>query len=372
MRTLSFLLQKEFRQILRNKIMLRLIIIMPIVQLIVMPMAANYEIKNIYLSIVDQDRSAISANLMKTILSSGYFKLSTYRTTYEEAYQDLEADKADLVLNIPPQFERSLYRENKQSLFIAVNAINGSKATVGANYLNSIIQEFNKEIRQKQYDAQPIKPVQLEITNSNWFNPHLNYKLFMVPGILVVLVTMLALYMCSLNIVREKEIGTIEQINVTPITKVHFVLGKLIPFWVLGMFVFSFGLLVVSRVVYGIVPAGSFLLLYAYLALFLVAMLGLGLLISTYAATQQQAMSLAFFLMMIFLLLSGLFTSVESMPQWAQIFAHLNPVTYFIEVVRMVILKGSGWADVKLHLLATAGFAVLFNTWAILNYKKQA
>ncbi len=204
----------------------------------------------------------------------------------------------------------------------------------------------------------------------NWFNPNLSYKIFMVPGILVILVTMVGAYMCSLNIVKEKEIGTIEQINVSPIKKYHYILGKLIPFWIIGLIVFSVGFFVVARVVYGIVPIGNIGLIYAYLALYLIAVLGFGLLISTYADNQQQAMSIAFFFMMIFILMSGLFTPIESMPQWAKVIAQLNPVTYFIEVMRMVVLKGSTLTNIYKDILVMLGFALVFNTWAILNYRK--
>jgi ABC-2 type transport system permease protein len=178
--------------------------------------------------------------------------------------------------------------------------------------------------------------------------------------------------MSSLNIVKEKEIGTIEQINVTPIRKHHFVLGKLIPFWILGMAVFSVGLGIISFLVYGIVPQGNILLLYGILAIYLFAVLGMGLLISTYSETQQQAMSISFFFVMIFILMSGLFTPIDSMPGWAKVIAYLNPVTYFIDVMRMIVLKGSGFGDVKYHLLKILGFAVVLNTWAILNYRKTS
>ena len=192
----------------------------------------------------------------------------------------------------------------------------------------------------------------------------------MVSGILVVLITMIGTYMTALNIVKEKEVGTIEQINVTPVKKHHFILGKLIPFWTIGIFVFSLGLLIVARLLYGIVPVGNLLLLYGYLAIYLIVVLGMGLLVSTYSQTQQQAMSLAFFMMMIFILMSGLFTSLESMPYWAQILARLNPVTYFIEVMRMVVMKGSEFKHISTHFMIMGGFALLFNSWAILNYRK--
>jgi ABC-2 type transport system permease protein len=178
--------------------------------------------------------------------------------------------------------------------------------------------------------------------------------------------------MSALNIVKEKEVGTIEQINVTPIKKHLFILGKLIPFWIIGIFVFTIGLFVVARLIYGIIPVGSIVLLYGYLGFYLVAILGVGLLVSNYSSTQQQAMSLAFFIMMIFILMSGLFTPIESMPKWAQMMAQLNPVTHFIEVMRMIVMKGSGLADIKNQIMAMAAFALVFNTWAVWSYKKTA
>jgi len=179
-------------------------------------------------------------------------------------------------------------------------------------------------------------------------------------------------YMSALNIVKEKEMGTIDQINVTPIRKHHFILGKLIPFWILGMFVFTMGLTVISWLIYGIVPQGSILLLYGFLSIYLLAVLGFGLLISTYCETQQQAMSLAFFFIMIFMLMSGLFTPIDSMPGWAKVIAHINPVTYFIDVMRMVVLKGSGFSNIKLHFAVVTIIAAILNSWAILNYRKTS
>ncbi len=372
MRTIRFLLQKEFRQIFRDKNLMRSILIAPVIQLLVLPWAANFEVKNILLAVVDHDHSSYSQKLISKISSSGYFKLVGAYELYEDAFKMIETDKADLILEIPAQFEKKLVREKEQKVFIAVNAINGVKAGLGGSYLGNIINDFNGEIRMQwipsaRFNQGPV----MEITASNWFNPMMNYKIFMVPGILVMLVTMIGGIMCSLNIVKEKEIGTIEQINVTPIKKYHFILGKLIPFWVIGMVVFTIGL-IIARLVYGIIPAGNIGVLYSFLAIYLLAVLGLGLLISTYSSTQQQAMSISFFFIMIFNLMSGLFTPIESMPLWAQVIARLDPLSYFIAVMRMVVLKGSGFADVKYHLLAVVGFAVFLNGWAIINYKKRS
>lgn len=371
MRTLKFLLQKEFKQIFRNKALLPLLFVVPIMQLLILPLAADYEVKNINMTIVDHDHSTYSQKLISKITASGYFKLTNYATGFNEAFDDIEDDRSDLILEIPRGFERNLIREDEQQLYIAVNAINGVKANLGGAYLNSIIADYNADVRVEwiQMPKFNLFPT-IEIISSNWFNPTMNYRFYMVPGILALLVTMIGAYMCALNIVKEKEVGTIEQINVTPIKKYQFILGKLLPFWFIGILVFSMGLFGIGWLVYGIVPIGNLLLLYAYLAVYLIAVLGLGLLISTYAETQQQAMSIAFFFMMVFILMSGLFTPIDSMPQWAYVMTQFSPITYFIEVMRMIVLKGSEFSNVKIHFLIMIGFAVFLNGWAIYNYRK--
>lgn len=372
MRTIRFLLQKEFRQIFRNKIILVMILVMPAIQLMILPLAADYEVKNINIAIIDNDHSSYSRKLISTITASGYFKLTGYNDSFDKAFQLVEKDEADLILEIPHAFERNLIRENRQQVFIAVNAINGVKANLGGSYLNSIIKNYNRDIR---LDFMPLSQSDesqaIEITSSNWFNNLLNYRVFMVPGILAILVTMIGGFLSCLNIVKEKEVGTIEQINVTPIKKHHFILGKLIPFWVLGNVVFTIGLLI-SWLIYDIAPVGNLVVLYSFIAIYLLCVLGLGLLVSTFCETQQQAMFIMFFFMMLFILLGGLFTSIDSMPEWAQVVASLNPVSYLIDVMRMVILKGSGFVDIVKHLVIVTGFAIFLNTWAVINYKKTS
>jgi ABC-2 type transport system permease protein len=371
MRSLRFLLQKEFRQIFRDKSILRIIFIMPLMQLLILPLAADYEMKNISLSVVDHDHSGYSRQLVQKITASGYFRLNDYSAGFQAALKQVEKDRSDLILEIPAHFEKDLVSQDEATLFLAANAINGSKAGLGSAYLQSIIRDYNSSVRTEWMQVPRFSPeVSIGVTSSNWFNPQLNYKFFMVPGILVVLVTMVGAFLSSLNIVREKEIGTIEQINVTPVKKHHFILGKLIPFWLLGLVVMSLGL-IIARVAYHIIPEGSFLTIYVFAAIYLLAVLGLGLLVSTYTSNQQQAMLISFFIMMVFILLGGLYTSIDSMPVWAQWITRFNPVSYFIEVMRMVILKGSRLADISHHLLIMSGFAVALNGWAIANYRKR-
>jgi len=393
MKTLFFLLEKEFRQILRNPQIIRILILAPCIQLILLPLAADYSVKNIAITVVDNDHSTFSQKLINKITASGHFKLTGYTANYNEALSMVEQDKADLAIQIPVNFEKNLVREDKEKLYVAINAIEGTKANLGGAYLSSIISDFNEDIRM-QWQSVPSSPSpslassgssvaspasippsspadapRISVASSNWYNPFMNYNLYMVPAILVTLVTAMAAMQAAFNIVQEKENGTIEQINVTPIKKYIFISGKLIPFLVLGIIVFTLGLLI-GRVFYGVIPVGNLTVLYGSLIVYLFAMLGLGLLISTYSSTQMQAMSLSFFFINIFNLMSGVFSSVDSMPTWAQTIVEAFPPSHFIKIMRMVVLKGSGFGDISYHLAAMAVLGLVLNTWAIVNYRK--
>lgn len=369
MRTIFFILQKEFLQIFRNKSMLPIIFVVPVVQLLVLAFAANYEIRDLSVDIVDHDGGNWSQQLKGKLLSSGYFRLHA-QTADDAALEDLEANRADLILTIPQHFERDLVRDGEAGVQLLVNAINGSKAGLAAGYAQSIIGGFNRCIRldwlaPDEDDA----PSHFDLSFRYWFNPGLNYKHFMVPGILVVLVTLIGAFLSGMNIVKEKEIGTIEQLNVTPIRKHHFIIGKLLPFWVIALFELAFGL-IVGKLVFDLPFAGSIGWIFLFAGVYLLVMLGLGLLISTFTETQQQAMFITWFFLIICILMSGLFTPIESMPPWAQRIAQFNPVAYFVKVMRMVMLKGSGWADIRLDLALMVLFAAGLNAVAIWNYRK--
>ena len=210
MRTLLFLLQKEFRQIFRDPSILRIIFVVPVIQLLILPWAADYEVKDIHLAVVDHDHSDYSRQLVSKITASGYFILQDYTASYQTALHEIEKDKTDLILEIPASFEKKLVKEDEATLFMAVNAINGTKANLGGAYLRSIIQDYNREVRTEWVQFPRFSPeTTIEVASSNWFNPLMNYKYFMVPGILVILVTMVGSFLSALNIVKEKEIGTI-------------------------------------------------------------------------------------------------------------------------------------------------------------------
>ena len=214
-------------------------------------------------------------------------------------------------------------------------------------------------------------PMNIMSIPSFWYNKTLNYKTFMVPGILVLLVTMITLFLSGMNIVREKEIGTLEQMNVTPIKKHQFIIGKLFPFWILGMFLLTVGLLI-ARVLFNVPMVGSLGLMYFYTSIYILVILGMGLYISNYTDTQQQAMFIAWFFMVIFILMSGLFTPIESMPPWAQFLTDFNPIKYYVEVMRMVMPKGSSFIDILPQLIKTTIYAIVMNAMAVLSYKKTS
>ncbi len=370
MKVLFVLLRKEFLQVFRDPAILRIIFIMPLIQLILLPLAADYEVKNINLAVVDNDHSAYAQRLVQKLGASGYFRLTHYALRYPDALRTVEEDQADVIIEIPVGFERDLIREQEPVLAITANAANGVKGSLGGAYAAAILRDFNQEIREELVSLPRLSPLpSIPVQPVYWYNPYFNYKQFMVPGILAILVTMVGSFLCALNIVREKEVGTIEQLNVTPIGKAQFILGKLIPFWVLGLMVMAVGM-VAGYIFFGVWPVGSIGVLFLVSALYLLGVLGIGLLISTYAETQQQASLMSFFIVMIFVLMGGLYTPVESMPYWAQIVTWFNPPAYFIEAIRMISLKGSGLADLRPQLLAMVGFAFLFNGWAIWNYRK--
>jgi ABC-2 type transport system permease protein len=368
--TILYILQKEFRQIFRNKTMLPIIFAIPVVQLLILAYAVTFEIKNINLVIVDQDHSVASRQLVSKFAAPPFYHIKAYANSYAEAEEQLKTGKAHQILIIPNRFERDLQKETKASVQLISNAIDGSAAAIMNAYGNSIIADYNRDIIVDLSGGAISKPL-FNIQYSYWYNPELDYKTYMVPGILVLLVTVIGLFLSSMNVVREKEMGTIEQFNVSPVKKYQFVIGKLVPFWFIALFELAFGLLL-ARIVFGIPIVGSLGLIFGVAAVYLLAVLGIGLFISTLVNTQQQAMFLAWFFAVVFIMMSGLFTPVDSMPQWAQNINIINPIAYFIKMMRMIMLKGSEFQDILKPFTAVAVYAVISLTLAVWRYRKVA
>lgn len=374
MRTIFYIIQKEFIQIFRNKTMLPIIFVVPLVQLIVLVNAATQEMRQINICIVDKDLSSTSRQMSYKFYSSPFYKNQGATFSYTQAEDLLKKDKVDVILHIPQGFERNMLREGKAKVQIVVNAINGVAAGLVNVYTTQILAGYNKGIIAEWSSLVPqgaVMPKTIEATYSFWYNPELNYKNFMVPAVLVLLVTIIGMFLSSMNLVREKEMGTIEQINVTPIKKYQFIAGKLIPFLVLALLELSFGL-TLGKLLFNIPMLGNLGVLFLVASVYLLVILGLGLFLSTMVDTQQQAMFVAFFFMIVFMMMSGVFTSVENMPDWAQKLNMINPIAYFMKSVRMILLKGSGLRDVLPELSALGVYAVVSLTLAVSRYRKVA
>ena len=350
--------------------MLPIIFVIPIVQLLVLAFAVTFEIKNINLVIVDQDHSVASRQLVSKFVAPPFYHIKAYADTYAQAEEQLKTGKAHQILIIPNRFENDLQKESKASVQLITNAIDGSAAAIMNAYGNSIIMDYNQDIIVDLAGGTEVKQP-FNIRYSYWFNPELDYKTYMVPGILVLLVTIIGMFLSSMNVVREKEMGTIEQINVSPVKKYQFVIGKLLPFWFIALFELGFGL-TLARIVFGIPILGSLWLIFGVASVYLLAVLGIGLFISTLVHTQQQAMFLAWFFAVVFIMMSGLFTPTDSMPDWAQQINIINPIAYFIKMIRMIMLKGSQFQDIIRPFTAIVIYAFCSLTLAVWRYRKVA
>lgn len=369
---LKYLVEKEFKQLFRNPIIPKFIFAFPFMMLLILPMAANFEVKELDLCVVDNNHSPYSARLVQQATASGYFHLSKVAGTYQEALASINAYESDLILMIPHDFEQSLIRDQEAKVMILPNAVNGVKGGLGSAYLASIVSDFNKDIRAELLPAgQTAKLTGIEVSRIFRFNPKLKYKYFMVPAIMVMLLAMITGFLPAFNIVAEKEAGTIEQLNVTPASKLQLIVAKLIPFWVIGFVVLNicFG---VAWLFYSMLPVGSVLTIYLFAIVFVLAFSGLGLVISNYAGTVQQAVFIIFFCIITFIFMSGMYTPVDNMPQWAQYISDISPLKYFIQVMRLVYLKGSATAELLAPMLSLLSFALFFNTWAVLSYRKKS
>ena len=340
---LKYLLQKEFLQIRRNSFMPKIIFIFPIMVMCVMPWVMNQEVKNIRVDVVDIDHTTQSQQLVHQIEASNYFIFNGQKATYQEAMKDIETSKADIILEI---------RDGKY--LIAANAVNGTKGSIGSAYLSQIVS-----------GSVSFSPSLLTL-----YNKGQNYKVFMIPALMSILMMMLCGFLPALNIVGEKEKGTIEQMNVTPVSKWSFILAKLIPYWVIGLVVLTL-CLILSWLVYGITCQGPLLLVYLLAILLALFFSSLGLIVSNYSDTMQQAMLVMWFFVVCMLLLSGLFTPARSMPHWAYLTTYVNPMHYFVDAIRTVFVRGGGFQTIAHQVLALAAIASVMAIWAVKSYKKN-
>ena len=369
MKIILNLIQKEFIQIFRNRVFLPFIFVLPIVQLVILVFAATLELKEINFGVVDHDMSGISRRVTSAFQGSPFYVFKGNEMNIGRAEDMLRSDEVDMIIYYPSGFEKDLIDESQASVQFLYNAVNASKASLINAYSSNILMDVNNKIRAEVLGIDTGKLQKIEINTSFWYNPELNYKIYMLPGILVILVSIIGMFLTALNLVREKELGTIEQINVTPIRKVHFIIGKLFPFWIIALFELGFGL-TIGRIFFDLPMLGSIPLLFLFAGLYLFSILGIGLFLSTLSDNQQQVMCMTFFFMLMFILMSGIFTPVESMPVWAQKVNIINPFAYFMKVMRMVLLKGSGIQDIRQEIFAMMIYAMGILSLAVWRYRK--
>ena len=397
-RDLGFLVQKEFKQFFRNSFLPRMLIGFPIMAILVIPWVANMEIKNVNLSVLDFDKSTLSNELITKIQAGSYFDIIHNATSFESAKECIYRSECDIIIEIPNDFEAHIISKSPASIALYANAINSTKGTLGAGYLSNIIAEFSAEKNAKILDSQGASGANgatnggangansatfsysganlgnLEILSLYAYNPHLDYKLYMIPALTVMVLTLLCGFLPAFNIIGEKQSGNIEQINVSSLPKSLFIISKVIPYWIMGIVVVSLCFLL-AFLVYGFASRGGYGSIFVFALVYILVVTGLGLVISNYSNTMQQAMFVSYFFILILILLSGLFTSIKSMPLWAEMLTLANPLRYFIESLRAIFLKGDSLLDSPFlwkDLCALLCFALIFNLWAIVSYKKQS
>ncbi len=387
---MKHLIRKELLQLMRNSFVPRLILIFPIMMVCIMPWVMDMEVKGVSVVVVDNDNSTLSRQLIQRLDASDRFTLVGMRQSYQEAMDDIEQCNADLIVEIPYDYERDAARGLTPSVLVASNAVNGTKGSLGASYASSVImQNFRANEGEGINSISRVQPEVSEGQLQPWlhvlpagfqqsvsfstlylYNIHLNYKRYMIPALFSLLVMMLCGFLPALNIVSEKEAGTIEQINVTPVSRFSFIFAKLIPYWVIAMLVITV-CLILSWLIYGITSTGSIWLIYFVSLLLGITFSGLGLVISNYSDTMQQAIFVMWFFVMCMMLLSGLFTPISSMPDWAQDMTKLFPVSYYIDAVRTIFLRGGTLTDILPQTYALCLFAAILDLWAVFSYRKK-
>jgi ABC-2 type transport system permease protein len=366
-RTLA-LARAEVLHIVRDKATLVQIVLVPIIQLLILSNAATFAIERSPMFVVDMDHTPASRGVVNRLAASPYFDVVGWAPSGAPANEAMLRGDVSLTLTLPRGFDESIVRDRAASVHLDVNAEKGSAANVVQSYALQIINAYAAELS-AQRSPSAVRPPAIRTVARDWYNPTLNYKHYMVPGILVALVTIIGTLVTAQNIAREKELGTLEQLNVTPITKGEFITAKLLPFWVLALIDLGIGL-AVGYFVFDVPMRGNLLLLFLSAGVYLIVALGIGLWISTLVETQQQAMFVTFFVLMIYLLMSGLFTPVESMPEWVQVLSLLNPVRHFVTISRAILIKGAGLQEIMQPIAALAAYGVVVLSLAIRQYDK--
>ncbi|MBQ7421114.1 MAG: ABC transporter permease [Prevotella sp.] len=368
---LEYLIEKEFKQMLRNIILPVVFVLLPIFMMNMVPRIATQEVKNLKYVAIDNDHSQLSQRMIQKISASSYFSLVEVPSSYQEAETYIKSGDADIILEIQPDFENSLMTNGTALVQVSANATNGSKSGLGSSYISQIIQSFAIELREERGAANSGMITGAAVAPRFLYNLQLDYKVYMIPALIAMILTLLIGFLPALNIVMEKEKGTIEQINVTPVGRMEFIFSKLIPYWCIGLFILFFSMLL-GNAFHGVWPAGNMLTILLLTSLYILVASSLGLIVSNYSDTIQQAALVMFFFLVIFILLSGMLTPVSSMPTWAKIITEINPLRFYIEPMRMIYIKGSSLNEILPYIRHLGIMAAICGIWAIWSYRKSS
>ena len=374
MREILHFVKKEFIQFKRDPRMYSLVLFSPVIQLTLLGFAANLDIDKVRTAIYDQDRSVTSRDFIERFTSSGYFYSENYVDSYNEITEEIDNGNVLMALVIPPDFEYKIKRGETAKVQAIINGSDGNSANIASGYIQSITTSFSNNIL---LDIMQKKGVKRSTSGSIyaevriWYNPTLKTRNFMVPGIVGLLLSIVTLILTSLAVVKEKEIGTLEQLLVTPLKPFQIIIGKLIPFVILG-FLSVIIILTAMQFVFNIVSKGNLFFLFSSSFLYILSTLGLGLFVSTISKTQQQAMMIAIFtVMMPMIFLSGFAFPVENMPKIIQYISYVIPLKYFINIIRGVIIKGIGFSELWIDALVLLVMGLIIFVLSSLRFRKR-
>jgi len=373
MKTILHIILKEFWQIRRDKRMLGVTLLAPVFQLLLLGYAATTDVRSIPMAVCDEDRSATSRELLRQFTNSGYFVHAYDVMTPRDIDHYLDDGDAWVGLVIPPEFGTNVLARRPAPLQLISDGTNSSTAGISLGYAGQVVSTFSRSIALTQIERRPqlTAPPSVNTEVRVWYNPELKSRNYMVPGVVAMILLIITMTLTSIAIVREKESGTLEQLLVTPIKPFQLIIGKLMPFVLIGIADVTL-VLTVARFWFDVPLRGSVILLYMMSGVFVLTTLGLGLFISTISRTQQQAMMTAqFFIFMPSIFLSGFTFPIQNMPQSIQYVTYVIPLRYFMEIIRGIFLKGDGIAELWPQGLALLTFGIIILTLSILRFHKR-
>jgi ABC-2 type transport system permease protein len=362
------LVRKEFIELFRDKKNRPLLIIAPLVQILVFGYVLNFDIRNIRVAVLDKASTVESREFIDTFKGSGYFKMVAYPSSDAELGSLILNKKADLGISIAPDMSDMIKKGQTSDVQVLVDGSTSNMAFIRISYTMTVIDEYNRMMMKRLYPMD-MKYGEIDASIRQWYNPNINSRNFFVPGIVAFLIMLLSLILTSIAVIREKEAGTMEQIIVTPVKPAEFIMGKTIPYIIISL-IQMVVILLFAKYWFSVPMAGSALLLFAATLLFLLSTLGVGLFISTVSSTQQQAMMTTFFVVLPFFMLSGFVFPIDNMPQFVQWLTYLNPLRYFLVIIRGVFLKGVGFSVLWEQFAALAILGAILFTGATLRFRK--